>query len=202
MGLYSKQGQASEGTRGDAPIGWPAEAVGHPAEGTWALAGGCWSALGRMSRSQPRPEEIHCLFWHGGWHPPPGRSTTVASPVAAPGAAGIAAARSMPSRPGNRQPELDVMRALVVAGLVVFHSALVLAPLALIGLQVDGALGGAGWNCGLCDLSRGVQMSRAAQDWSRGLLGADLRFAQGDSRVCVRLTSVLHGKRMGVLQTA
>ena len=43
-------------------------------------------------------------------------------------AAGAAAARSMPHRPGGRRPELDVMRGLVVAGLVVFHSAMVFAP--------------------------------------------------------------------------
>jgi glucan biosynthesis protein C len=33
----------------------------------------------------------------------------------------------MPHRPAGRRPELDVMRALVVAGLVVFHSAMVFA---------------------------------------------------------------------------
>src|SRR5689334_17427399 len=42
-------------------------------------------------------------------------------------AAGAAAAPSLPSRPAGRRPELDVMRALVVAGLVVFHSAMVFA---------------------------------------------------------------------------
>src|SRR5215471_4451398 len=43
----------------------------------------------------------------------------------APAAAGKAASQSLPDRPGGRRPELDVMRALVVAGLVVFHSAMV-----------------------------------------------------------------------------
>ncbi|HLK78431.1 MAG TPA: acyltransferase [Streptosporangiaceae bacterium] len=55
------------------------------------------------------------------------RSITVASPKTVSAAAGAAAARSLPSRPGGRRPELDVMRALVVAGLVVFHSAMVFA---------------------------------------------------------------------------
>jgi glucans biosynthesis protein C len=49
----------------------------------------------------------------------------MASPVIAAAAAGTAAARSLPGCPGGRRPELDVMRALVVAGLVVFHSAMV-----------------------------------------------------------------------------
>src|SRR5215471_4461222 len=43
----------------------------------------------------------------------------------APAAAGPAAARRMPQGSAGRRPELDVMRALVVAGLVVFHSAMV-----------------------------------------------------------------------------
>ena len=51
----------------------------------------------------------------------------MASPLTAPAAASTAASRSMPGRPGDRRPELDVMRALVVAGLVVFHSAMVFA---------------------------------------------------------------------------
>jgi hypothetical protein len=33
----------------------------------------------------------------------------------------------VPGRPGGRGPELDAVRALVVAGLVVFHSAMVFA---------------------------------------------------------------------------
>jgi glucans biosynthesis protein C len=49
----------------------------------------------------------------------------VASLLTAPAAAGAAAARPLPFRPGGRRPELDVARALVVAGLVVFHSAMV-----------------------------------------------------------------------------
>jgi len=49
----------------------------------------------------------------------------VTNHVTAPTAAGTAAARSMPHRPAGRRPELDVARALVVAGLVVFHSAMV-----------------------------------------------------------------------------
>jgi peptidoglycan/LPS O-acetylase OafA/YrhL len=51
----------------------------------------------------------------------------VASHVTAPAAAATAAARPTPGRPGGRRGELDVMRALVVAGLVVFHSAMVFA---------------------------------------------------------------------------
>ena len=47
-------------------------------------------------------------------------------PVTAP-AAGSAAGRSLPGRPAGRRPEFDVMRAFVVAGLVVFHSAVVFA---------------------------------------------------------------------------
>ena len=43
-------------------------------------------------------------------------------PVTAP-AAGSAAGRSLPGLPVGRRPEFDVMRAFVVAGLVVFHSA-------------------------------------------------------------------------------
>jgi glucan biosynthesis protein C len=39
----------------------------------------------------------------------------------------MAAERPLPSRPASRRPELDVMRAFVVAGLVVFHSAVVFA---------------------------------------------------------------------------
>src|SRR5215469_2707699 len=58
----------------------------------------------------------------------PGRSTGMASPVIAASAAGTVASRSLPGRPAGRRPELDVMRALVVAGLVVFHSAMVFAP--------------------------------------------------------------------------
>jgi glucan biosynthesis protein C len=49
----------------------------------------------------------------------------VASLLTAPAAAGAAAARPLPFRPGGRRPELHVARALVVAGLVVFHSAMV-----------------------------------------------------------------------------
>jgi len=47
--------------------------------------------------------------------------------VIAAAAAGTAASRSLPGRPGGRRGELDVARALVVAGLVVFHSAAVFA---------------------------------------------------------------------------
>src|SRR6516162_7646683 len=54
-----------------------------------------------------------------------GRSTTVASLLTVPAAAGAAADQSLPSRPDGRRPELDAARALVVAGLVVFHSAMV-----------------------------------------------------------------------------
>src|SRR5262249_33272423 len=49
----------------------------------------------------------------------------MASPITAPAAARIAAARPVPRGSAGRRPELDVMRALVVAGLVVFHSAMV-----------------------------------------------------------------------------
>ncbi len=51
----------------------------------------------------------------------------MASPLTPPAAAGAAAARALPSRPAGRRGELDVLRALVVAGLVVFHSAVVFA---------------------------------------------------------------------------
>ena len=49
----------------------------------------------------------------------------MARPVITAAAAGTAASRSLPGRPGGRRGELDVARALVVAGLVVFHSAMV-----------------------------------------------------------------------------
>src|SRR6516162_10628866 len=49
----------------------------------------------------------------------------MARPVIAAETAGTAASRSLPGRPSGRRPELDVARALVVAGLVVFHSAMV-----------------------------------------------------------------------------
>ena len=48
-------------------------------------------------------------------------------PVTASATAGTAAGRSLPGRPAGRRPEFDVMRAFVVAGLVVFHSAVVFA---------------------------------------------------------------------------
>ena len=51
----------------------------------------------------------------------------MASDVTPPAAAATAAVRAVPGRPGGRRPDLDVMRALVVAGLVVFHSAMVFA---------------------------------------------------------------------------
>jgi len=51
----------------------------------------------------------------------------MASPVIAAAAARTAASQPLPGRPGGRRPELDVMRGLVVAGLVVFHSAMVFA---------------------------------------------------------------------------
>ena len=51
----------------------------------------------------------------------------MAVPVIATAPAGTAVSRSLPGRPGRRRPELDLLRALVVAGLVVFHSAMVFA---------------------------------------------------------------------------
>ena len=51
----------------------------------------------------------------------------MASPVTAPAAAATATSRPLPGPAGGRRPELDVVRALVVAGLVVFHSAMVFA---------------------------------------------------------------------------
>ena len=47
--------------------------------------------------------------------------------VMAPAAERAAAARSLPGPTHGRQPELDLMRGFVVAGLVVFHSAVVFA---------------------------------------------------------------------------
>jgi hypothetical protein len=47
--------------------------------------------------------------------------------VTAPAADRAAAARSLPGLAPGRRPELDLMRGLVVAGLVVFHSAVVFA---------------------------------------------------------------------------
>ena len=49
----------------------------------------------------------------------------MASPMTVPAAAGTAATRPTPRSSSGRRPELDVARALVVAGLVVFHSAMV-----------------------------------------------------------------------------
>ena len=48
-------------------------------------------------------------------------------PVTAPAAERAAAARSLPDLTHGRRPELDLMRGLVVAGLVVFHAAVVFA---------------------------------------------------------------------------
>jgi len=47
--------------------------------------------------------------------------------MTAPTAERAAAARSLPGPTHGRRPELDLMRGLVVAGLVVFHSAVVFA---------------------------------------------------------------------------
>src|SRR5215469_5969074 len=80
-----------------------------------------------MSMSRPTPEEIRGVLWHRGSHLPSEGSVIVASLVTAIAASGATAAGPVPSRPGGRRPELDVMRALVVAGLVVFHSAMVFA---------------------------------------------------------------------------
>src|SRR5262252_720510 len=80
-----------------------------------------------MSISRPRPEEIRGLLWHRGWRLRPEGSTTVATILTPHTAAGAAAAPSLPPRPAARRPELDVMRAFVVAVLVVFHSAMVFA---------------------------------------------------------------------------
>src|SRR5215472_2919460 len=55
------------------------------------------------------------------------RSTSMANLVIAASAARTTASRSLPGRPADRRPELDLMRGLVVAGLVVFHSAMVFA---------------------------------------------------------------------------
>jgi glucan biosynthesis protein C len=51
----------------------------------------------------------------------------VASHVTVPAAAATAASRPVPDHSSGRRAELDVARALVVAGLVVFHSAMVFA---------------------------------------------------------------------------
>ena len=48
-------------------------------------------------------------------------------PAMAPAAARTAAGQSLPGLPAGRRPEFDVMRGFVVAGLVVFHSAVVFA---------------------------------------------------------------------------
>src|SRR6516164_8865384 len=58
-------------------------------------------------------------------------ATAPAGPDERPAAAAVAAATRVPAggppSRASRRPELDVMRALVVAGLVVFHSAVVFA---------------------------------------------------------------------------
>src|SRR5215467_12598323 len=77
-----------------------------------------------MPESRLRAEDIRRLVCHRGRQLTPGRSPDMASPVIA-ATAGTAASQSLPAHPGSRRPELDVMRALVVAGLVVFHSAMV-----------------------------------------------------------------------------
>ena len=82
---------------------------------TGAPAGGRWPAVGGMSKSRPRPEEIHGLPLAPRMASAAGWSTTVVSAVTASAAAGAAASRSLPGRPGGRRPERDVMRALVVA---------------------------------------------------------------------------------------
>src|SRR5215467_8967839 len=79
-----------------------------------------------MPESRLRAEDIRRLVCHRGRQLTPGRSPDMASPVIA-ATAGTAASQSLPAHPGSRRPELDVMRAFVVAGLVVFHSAMVFA---------------------------------------------------------------------------
>jgi hypothetical protein len=48
-------------------------------------------------------------------------------PALAPAAARTAAGQPLSGLPAGRRPEFDVMRGFVVAGLVVFHSAVVFA---------------------------------------------------------------------------
>src|SRR5215472_13499187 len=99
----------------------------HPAGGGARPRAAAESALGRMRKSRPRPEDFRGLLCHRGWHLRAEGTSSVASHVTAPAAAGTAASRPVLSPPGGRRPELDVMRALVVAGLMVFHSAMVFA---------------------------------------------------------------------------
>src|SRR5215813_2559024 len=103
------------------------EVLCHPAGGGARPRAAAESALGRMRKSRPRPEDFRGLLCHRGWHLRAEGTSSVASHVTAPAAAGTAASRPVLSPPGGRRPELDVMRALVVAGLMVFHSAMVFA---------------------------------------------------------------------------
>lgn len=113
-----------------------------------------------------------------------GRSTSVASHVTAPAAAATVAARPLPGRPRGRRPELDIVRGLVVAGLVVFHSAMVFAvgtswfvndPRASVGFSAF-LLWGSLWGMPLLFLVSGMGVryamrSRTAQTFAAERLG-------------------------------
>src|SRR5262249_32624988 len=115
----------TEGTREDALIGRRAEALGPPAGGRGCLraAAGPPSA-GCEGRDRGPRRFTACSGTVDGIDRRKG-AVGMASPITAPAAARIAAARPVPRGSAGRRPELDVMRALVVAGLVVFHSAMV-----------------------------------------------------------------------------
>src|SRR6516165_2607641 len=105
----------------------------------------------------------------------------MAGPVIAAAAAGTTAPGSLPGRPGGRRGELDVARALVVAGLVVFHSAAVFAvgaaffvtdPQPSIGFSVF-MLGGSLWGMPLLFLVSGMGVRYAMRSRTAGGFAAE-----------------------------
>jgi peptidoglycan/LPS O-acetylase OafA/YrhL len=101
---------------------------------------------------------------------------TALTPLAA---AGAAAGGPLPSRPAGRRPELDVARALVVAGLVVFHSAMVFGtswfvnvPRPSIGFSVF-LLWGSLWGMPLLFLVSGMGVRYAMRSRTAGAFAAE-----------------------------
>jgi hypothetical protein len=113
-GPTSKLGQTSRGHSRRCAPGQRAEALGHPATGRGRLradAGPPW--VGCQSRGRGRRRFTACLGTADGVRHRMEHYRGQCCHGAA--AAGAAASRSLPGRPGGRRPERDVMRALVVA---------------------------------------------------------------------------------------
>ena len=105
----------------------------------------------------------------------------MASSVRVPAAACTATAQSVPSRPAGRRGELDAGRALVVAGLVVFHSAAVFAvgtswfvtdPRPSIGFSAF-MLWGSLWGIPLLFLVSGMGVGYAMRSRTAGVFAAE-----------------------------